>query len=152
VPVFPSEEWVEAWVALANQSAAFEASGTGWEGAVGVVIEADPDAGVPEPLYVRLEGRHGKWVGSAFGTRRALLDGSVFVLRAPYRRWKDFVRQDLHPLKGVLQGKVRIEGHLPAILKWTRALTVLAELAGQVETEFVDEQARRTEAKSRRGA
>ena len=59
MPLFPSEEWVEAWVALANGSAEFEASGAGWEGAVGIVIEADPRSGVPETLYVRLDGRNG---------------------------------------------------------------------------------------------
>jgi len=139
MPVFPSEDWVEAWVALANQSAAFEASGRGWEGAVALVVEADADAGLREALYVRLEGRQGKWVGSAFGTSSALVEGAIFVLRAPYRRWKQVIRQELNPIKGVLQGKIEIQGHLPVILKWTKSILILAELAGQIETGFVDE-------------
>lgn len=138
--LFPSEEWVEAWVNLANGSAEFETSGEGWQGAVAAVIEADTDAGIPEPLYVRLEGRHGKWLGHAFGTDSTLTDGAVFVLRAPYRRWKELIRQELHPLKGVLLGKIRVQGHLPVILSWTKSIAILAELAGRIETEFVDEQ------------
>ena len=139
MPLFPSDEWVEAWVALANGSAEFEASGSGWEGAVGIVIEADPGSAVPETLYLRLEGRGGKWLSHALGTESGLLDGTVFVLRAPYVRWKELINQDLHPIKGLLQGRIRIQGHLPIILRWIGSVAVLARLAGEVRTEFVDE-------------
>lgn len=139
MPVFPSEEWVAAWVAAANRSREFEASGRGWEGAVGLVIEADANAGVAESLYVRLDGRHGKWLGSELGRNSALVEDAVFVLRAPYRRWKDLIRRELHPVKGLLQGKMRIEGHLPVILKWTKSMAILAELAGRIDTQFIDE-------------
>ena len=141
MPLFPSEEWVEAWVALANASTEFEASGAGWEGAVGIVIEADPRSGVPETLYVRLDGRNGKWLAHALGTSSGILGTTKFVLRAPYLRWKDLVRQDLHPIKGLLQGRIRIQGHLPVILRWIASIVILARLAGEVDTEFVDERA-----------
>lgn len=139
MPVFPSYEWVEAWVALANASREFEASGRGWEGAVGLVIEADAAAGVPDVLYVRLDGRDGKWLDSRFGTHGALVEGAVIVLRAPYRRWKDVIAQDLSPLKGLLQGKLTVKGHLPVVLRWTKSMAVLAELAGHIDTQFIDE-------------
>jgi putative sterol carrier protein len=104
------------------------------------VIEADVDSGVAESLYVRLEGRDGQWHGAELGSDRALVDGAQFVLRAPYRRWTDLIRQELHPIKGILQGKIRIEGHLPVILKWTKSMAILAELAGSIDTEFFVEQ------------
>jgi putative sterol carrier protein len=139
MPLFPSEEWVEAWIALANGSAEFQASGADWEGAVGIVIEADPAAGLPDTLYLRLDGRHGKWLTYALGTDSRILETTVFVLRAPYARWKQVVRQELHPVKGVLQGRIRIHGHLPVILRWSASISVFARLAGELETEFVDE-------------
>jgi putative sterol carrier protein len=152
VPVFPSEEWVDAWVALANRSPEFEESGRGWEGAVGLVIEADTDAGFTEPLYVRLDGRQGKWLGSELGRNSALVEGAVFVLQAPYRRWKELIKQDLNPIRGVLQGKLRVAGHLPVILKWTNSMAILAQLAGQIDTDFVDERARRSSSRATHGA
>jgi putative sterol carrier protein len=139
MPLFPSEEWVEAWVARANGSAEFNASGTGWVGAVGIVIEADPASRVPEAVYIRLDGRDGKWLSHAQGADRALLGATTFVLRAPYLSWKELVRQDLHPVKALLQGRIRIEGHLPVILRWITSIGVLARLAGEIDTEFVDE-------------
>jgi putative sterol carrier protein len=143
MPLFPSEEWLEAWVAAANASAEFEASGAEWDGAVVVVIEADPDSGVPDTLYMRLDGRAGKWRGYALGTDVSLLDGTSFALRAPYRRWKEIVSQDRHPIKGLLQGSIRIQGHLPVILRWIGSITILATLAGEIDTQFVDEVANR---------
>jgi putative sterol carrier protein len=139
VPVFPSEQWVDALVALANRTPEFEASGRGWEGAVGLVIEPDADAGLSEPIYVRLDGRHGKWLGSELRNDSSLVEGAVFVLRAPYPHWKDLIRQKIQPIRALLQGKVRVEGHLPVILKWMKSVAVLAELAGRIDTEFVDE-------------
>lgn len=144
MPVFPSEDWAEAWVALANASEEFAAGGAGWSGSIGLVVEADRAAGIPETVYLRLEGENGKWVDYALGGNGALLDGTLFVLRAPYQRWKALIRQELHPIKGLLQGKIRIRGHLPEILKWTRSMTILAELAGQLETDFRDEMPRST--------
>jgi putative sterol carrier protein len=150
MPLFPSEEWVKAWIALANGSAEFEASGAGWEGAVGIVIEADPRSGVSETLYLRLDGRNGKWLRYALGTDDRILETTVFVLRAPYLRWKELVRQDLHPIKGLLQGRIRIQGHLPVILRWIGSIGVLAKLAGEVDTQFVDELASGTRSRTAR--
>lgn len=139
MPVFPSEEWVQAWVALANRSAEFEASGKGREGAVTLVIESDEDAGVPRPIYVRLDGRNGKLVGYQFGTQAVLAEETIFALRAPYPRWKEIVNQELNPVKGLVQGKIMVDGHVPVVLTWTKSILVLAELAGRIQTEFVDE-------------
>jgi putative sterol carrier protein len=139
MPLFPSEEWVEAWVVLANGSAEFKASGAGWEGAVGIVIDADPPSGVPEAVYIRLDGRDGKWRSHALGADPALLGGTAFVLRASYLSWKGLVRQELYPVKALLQGRIRIEGHLPVILRWITSIGVLARLAGDIDTDFVDE-------------
>ena len=59
--IFPSPEWVAAWVELANSDQAFRSAGAGWDGVVGGVIEADEAAGVDGDLYLRLVGRDGCW-------------------------------------------------------------------------------------------
>ena len=139
MPVFPSEEWAAAWVALANASDEFKAAGKGFSGSVALVIEADPRAGLPRAVYLRLTGRDGHWEDHDLGSSDILLDGATFVLRGPYPRWKALIRQELHPIKALLQGKIRIRGHLPEFLKWTRAMTILAELAGEIDSQFIDE-------------
>jgi putative sterol carrier protein len=139
VPTYPSQEWLEAWATIANSSTEFRSSGAGWSGGVGLVIEADPGLGVPETLYLRLDGDDGRWTEVGFGRHPGLVEGTVFTIRAPYLRWKQVIRQELDPVKGVLQGKLVLRGHLPVVLRWIRAIRILAKLAGRVETSFVDE-------------
>jgi putative sterol carrier protein len=139
VPVFPSDEWAAAWLELSNTSAEFAASGRGFVGSVVLVVDAEPAAELATPIYLRLEGRDGRWTRHELGRSAALLDDALFVVRGPYARWKALIRQELHPIKALLQGKLRIEGHLPELLRWTRALIILASLAGEIETEFMDE-------------
>jgi putative sterol carrier protein len=139
VPVFPSEDWAAAWIALANASEEFERSGAGFAGSIVLVVEFDRIGGLPDRVYLRLSGESGKWVSHELGRSDTLLEGALFVLQASYARWKALIRQELHPIKALLQGKIRIRGHLPEFLKWTRSVMILAELAGQVETEFLDE-------------
>jgi putative sterol carrier protein len=137
--LYPSADWLRSWADLANRTEAFKSSGAGWSGALALVIEPEPDAGVAAPMYLRLEGAGGTWERVAYGLDAALADGCEVTLLAPYRRWKQVIRQDLDPVKGVLQGKLRLVGHLPTVLEWIRAFAVLAELAGRLETVFVDE-------------
>jgi putative sterol carrier protein len=136
---YPSQEWLESWAALANHSPEFRSAGAGWSGAVALVIEADRKSGVAETVYMRLDGHDGCWTSVAFGPDPKLAGETVFTLRAPYRRWKQVVNQELHPIKGVLQGKLILRGHLPEVLKWLGAITVLTQLAARVPTEFIDE-------------
>jgi putative sterol carrier protein len=139
LPTYPSQEWLESWAALANGSPEFRSAGAGWSGAVGLVIEADDQSGASETVFMRLEGQDGSWAHVAFGGDPDVVAGTVFTLRAPYPCWKQVIKQELHPMRGVLQGKLRIVGHLPTVLTWVRAITVLAQLAGSVETRFIDE-------------
>jgi putative sterol carrier protein len=138
MPLFPSDDWAAAWIELANGSDEFAASGRGFAGSVVFVIETVPAAG-EAPVYLRLEGRDGRWTAFELGRSALLVDGARFVVRGPYARWKALILQELHPIKALLQGKLRIDGYLPEILRWTRAIIVLAALAGEIETEFVDE-------------
>jgi len=140
VLVFPSPEWVAAWVELANEDRAFRAAGAGWDGVVGGVVGADPGAGVADDLYLRLAGRDGRWLESTLGTDAGLVAETVFTIHGPYRAWKSVIRQQLHPVRGVVQGQLRLRGQLSSFLRWSRALLIMTELAGRMDTAFIDEQ------------
>jgi putative sterol carrier protein len=64
-----------------------------------------------------------------------------YVIRAPYSRWKEVLRGDLDPVKGMMQGKLALQGDLAAIVRYIRAADELVNLTTQVPTEFLDEQA-----------
>jgi putative sterol carrier protein len=62
-----------------------------------------------------------------------------YVIRAPYSRWKEVVRGDLDPVKGMMQGKLKLRGDLAMIVRYVRAANELVNLTTQVPTEFLDE-------------
>jgi putative sterol carrier protein len=138
--IFPSPEWVAAWVELANSNQAFRSAGVGWDGVIGGVIEADEAAGVSDDLYLRLVGRDGHWYESTLAADAGLVDDAVFTIRGPYSAWKSVIRQQLHPLRGIVQGRLRLRGQLSTFLRWSHATLIMTELAGRLDTVFVDEQ------------
>jgi putative sterol carrier protein len=138
--IFPSPEWVAAWVELANSDEAFRSAGAGWDGVVGGMIAADEAAGVGDNLYLRLVGRDGYWHESTLAADAGLVDDAVFTIFGSYSVWKLVIRQQLHPLRGIVQGRLRLRGQLSSFMRWSRAVLIMTELAGRLDTAFADEQ------------
>ena len=61
------------------------------------------------------------------------------MISAPYSRWKDVVLGELDPVRAMMQGKLRVQGDLPTIVRYVRAANELVHLTGTVDTEFPDE-------------
>jgi len=82
------------------------------------------------------------WHGECRGSRMVSPEEGErcqYVIRAPYSRWKDVLHGDLDPVKGMMQGKLKVRGDLPAIVRQVRAATELVRLTGDVPTAFPDE-------------
>lgn len=138
MPVFPSEEWLTQYVERINASDGYKQAAATWEGDVSYVIEAEPDKGVSDDVWAWLdlwhgECRQGRIVSAADGEK------ARFVIRAPYSRWKEVIRKELHPVKGMMQGKLRLRGDLATIIKHVKAANELVNVAQTVPTEFADE-------------
>ena len=93
---------------------------------------------MPEDLWAILDLWHGacragRIVDAAQGARCA------YVIRAPYSRWKDVLNGDLDPVKGMMQGKLKVQGDLATIVRYVRAANELVHLTTMVPTEFIDE-------------
>ena len=135
---FPSEEWLAEYVQRINASDSYRDAAETWEGDIAYVIEAEPDRGVPEDVWAWLDLWHGqcrdgRLVPAEEGER------ARFVIRAPYSRWKEVIRGELDPVKGMMQGKLKLRGDLPTIVKYVRAANELVTVAQSVTTEFADE-------------
>ena len=135
---FPSDEWFQRFVEVINGSEEYREYTETWEGDVVIHVEAEPDKGVPTDVYGLLDLWHGSCRGGGL-VDRARADQAEFVVRAPYSRWKDVILGDLEPVKGLVQGKLRVRGDLPKILRYTKGTQELALLTSEVETTFPDE-------------
>jgi putative sterol carrier protein len=135
---FPTDPWFQELVERINGSPEYRDAASTWEGDIAFVIEAEPDRGVAEDVWGHLDLWHGECRGGGVvdPDRGA---GSRYVIRAPYSRWKEVLRGDLDPVKGMMQGKLRVQGDLPTIVRYVRAANELVHLTGTVPTEFPDE-------------
>jgi|SRR5919108_2502980 putative sterol carrier protein len=138
MPEFPSPEWLDEYVEKINASASYKEAAATWEGDVAYIIEAEPDKDIPEEVVAWLDLWHGecreaKIVPTEEGEK------ARFVIRAPYSRWKEVILKELDPVKGMMQGKLKLKGDLPTIVRYVKAANELVNLAQTVDTQFHDE-------------
>lgn len=137
--LFPSEEWQKEYVELINTSQAYKEAAATWEGDVTFCFEAEPEKGVPEDVYSWNDLWHGECRNWKYGVSKEDGEAAKFVIRAPYSRWKEVIRKELDPIKGMMQGKLKLVGDLPTIVRYVKASNELVNIAAEVPTEFIDE-------------
>ena len=141
MPQFPSKEWLDEYALRINQSAAYREAAATWEGDVCYVFEPEPDRGVPREIWSWLDLWHGACRGARYDFPPEEGARAKFVIRAPYSRWKEVINKELNPVKGMMQGKLKLTGDMPTIVRHVRAAEELVNIAASVPTELVDEPA-----------
>ena len=136
---FPSEEWTKEYVEAVNGSEAYREAAATWEGDVSFAFEAEPDAGLKEDIYGWFDLWHGECRQWKYGLPKEEAEAAKFVIRAPYSRWKEIISKDLDPIKGMMQGKIKLQGDLPTIVRYVKASNELVNIAASIPTEFIDE-------------
>jgi len=101
-------------------------------------VQAEPDAHVPDDVWGYLDLWHGRCRGGGV-VERATGERAAYLLSAPYTRWKAIVLGELDPIKAMMQGKLKVRGDLPTIVRYVRAANELVRLTGEVDTVFPDE-------------
>jgi putative sterol carrier protein len=136
---FGTQEWHEEFQAAINRSEAYREAAATWEGEVAFVYEAEPDRGWPETVHAVLDLWHGECRRAWIATEEEA-EAAPFVIRAPYSRWRQVLEKELDPIKGMMQGKLRLKGDLPTIVRYVKAANELVNLAAEVPTEFPGDQ------------
>ena len=139
MPVFPGKEWLEAYAERINRSRTYAESAATWEADVTFVVEAEPSLGIPDTIYSWLDLWHGKCRAARYDVPPEEGDLAKFVIRAPYSRWKQVIRGELEPVRGMMQGKLKVRGDLTIIVRHVQAADELVRLARHVPTIFIDE-------------
>jgi putative sterol carrier protein len=62
-----------------------------------------------------------------------------FCITGEYARWKQVIRKELEPIKGMLQGKLKLKGDLPTIVREVTSAQALVNSAASLDTTFLDE-------------
>ena len=133
-----SDDWATHFKDEVNKSSTYKAAGKGWKWTVGLVVEAEPDKNFPESRGVVMDLFDGEARGVTVGTA-ADAQNCNFVITAPYSRWKQVANLELDATKGMLQGKLKLKGDLPTIVRYTKASQELTMCTTRFTTEWPDE-------------
>ena len=133
-----SNEWAQQFKDEINRSTVYRQAARGWRWTVGLVVEAEPNRNFPESRGIVMDLVEGEArdikVGSADEARAC-----DFVITAPYSRWKQVATKELDATRGMLQGKLKLKGDLPTIVRYTRASQEMTEATTRIPVEFPDE-------------
>jgi len=136
---FPSEEWLKEYHSQINLSEAYKKAAATWEaGAVVLVISKDPKIGLNEDFAIWLDLLKGVCRESKKVTLEEA-QKAPFVITGDYARWKQVMRKQLDPVKGMMQGKLKLKGDLPTIVRFVKASQELVECSTRVPAIFLDE-------------
>lgn len=133
-----SDDWAKQFKDEVNKSSVYAAAAKGWKWTVGLVIEAEPDKNFPEARGVVMDLYDGAARDIHVGPA-ADAQACNFVITAPYSRWKQVATKELDATKGILQGKLKLKGDLPTIVRYTKASQEMTECTTRVPVEWPDE-------------
>ncbi len=133
-----SPEWAQAFKEEINKSPVYQQAGKGWKWTVGLVVEAEPDKNFPDSRGIVMDLFEGEArdvrVGSA-----ADAQACDFVISGSYTRWKQVAQKELDATRGMLQGKLKLKGDLPTVVRYTKASQELTECTTRVPVTWPDE-------------
>jgi putative sterol carrier protein len=135
---FPSAAWATAYKEAINQNVQYRKAAAAWDqGAIALVCQADPEAGVPQAVGMVLDLLRGECRGVVYTDDRSVIDRTPFVIEASLAQWKSVIRGETDPIRAMLGGQLRLaKGHLPTIIKDVEGSKQLVLSASKVPSEF----------------
>jgi hypothetical protein len=137
---FASREWIAAVVEAVNGHPDLPRALAGLGTDLAAVVEAEP--GVRRPTVAAW----GRQAGGRIAEWRILEDEDdilelepAYVVRAPYRLWKDVLQARLDPVEAALAGRIRVKGDLEGLVRRANFRYIVDEALRAVATEFPEE-------------
>lgn len=135
---FPSEEWIKAYKDAINNNPEYRTGSADWTyGVVALICKAQPP-GLPRDVGIWLDLERGVCRDAKLVTAEEAMK-APFCITGEYARWKQVLKKELEPIKGMMQGKLRLKGDLPTIVRQVKAAEELVNSAGTIDTRFFDD-------------
>ncbi len=131
-------QWIDAYRGKVQASPSYRKAAATWEGDITLVIQADASGALAEDLFVYMDLWHGdcrdlRLVDRDTGSK------AKFILTGGYARWKQVIQGELEPIKGLMQGKLKLKGNLAYIVRYVAAAKELVSCTTKVSSRFPDD-------------
>jgi putative sterol carrier protein len=136
--IFFMPEFLLTWEKVLKEDAVYKEVAKDWEGSVVLVVQKKPEYGFEQDIYVWMDLWHGDCRSIRNVPDHAGKKGA-FVINGSVERWMAVARKQLDPVKGMMQGKLKLKGDLPTIVRAIKAALRLVETVGMVGGKLPDE-------------
>ena len=126
-----SLEYMQEVAKRSNTDEAYRALAKGQNESYTLVLEAEPDKGLAEPVIVGFDCQDGEFVEMWEGAKPTL-----FTLSAPYGTWVEILRGKLGATKAITMRMLRVQGPFLQLLKGSNRVLHWVEILRTIPTEF----------------
>ena len=140
MPRFPSREWCELAIRLANADPESALAGKGWVGDFGAVVDREPGK-LEKPFAVHCVPAGGRITRFRVLTDPDELDEiePLYFARAPYSIWKALLRGELDTLQAIAKRQLEFRGDLEQLARRMKHKGIAERVLAGLDTQFVDE-------------
>jgi putative sterol carrier protein len=136
--MFLTEEWVQAFKEEVQTSPSYKEAAKTWEGDITLVVKVDSKVGMADDIYLYMDLWHGDCRDMRLVSKEEC-HSAKFIITASYDRWKQVAKAELEPVKGMMQGKLKLKGNLPYIVRYVQAGRELIKCTSKIPARFPDE-------------
>jgi putative sterol carrier protein len=134
-------EWIKEWETYLQNDAKYkELALPNWENPIVIHITPAPEYGLDHDIHVKMDLWHnGECRSIRYIPKSEVGKPGNFVITGTMDRWIAVGRKQLDVVKGMMQGKLKLKGDLPTIVKAVKAAVRIVETVGEVGGKYEDE-------------
>ncbi len=130
---FATDAWIKALMAELNQSDAYAKAAKNWEGDFYFVV--NKGEGLADDVYMYMDLWHGE-CREAYQVEDAGQKSPEFVMSAPLSIWRSVFEKKMDPIRGMMTGKLKLQGNKMKVLKTPRAAIEMVECCTKIDTTY----------------
>lgn len=134
-------EWVKEWEKFIQNDAKYKTVALpNWENPIVLHLLPNPAMGVDHDIFVKMDLWHdGECRSIRYIPPSEIGKPGNFVVSGSIERWLMVGRKQLDVVKGMMQGKLKLKGDLPTVVRAVKAAVRLVETVGEVGGTYPDE-------------
>jgi len=133
--IMATPEWTATFEKLIQNDEKYKEVAKTWEGSVVISILPKPEAGLEKALNMYMDLWHGQ-CNYVKLVPPEVAENADYVLSGELERWEAVMKKELDVVKAMMQGKIKLKGSLPMIVRYVKASLRLVELAAEIDTVF----------------